>query len=129
TAKLMPPSGHATSPQCRCALYSQASVRQYRMHDRGQLAQGLRYPAHGKAATEHPNCDRVVSQWCPCIPQIEKAVNPTADHYEGQSSKHISEHGGTHVSSFIAAEQIIAFPFSRIAMEDFVAASRLGAAN
>src|SRR5262249_49760480 len=37
--------------------------------------------AHGKAATGHSNRDRVVSQWCPCIPQIEKAVDPTTDHY------------------------------------------------
>jgi hypothetical protein len=51
------------------------------------LAQGLCYAAHGKAATDHANRDRVMSQWCPCIPQIEKAVDPTADHYEAQNSK------------------------------------------
>jgi hypothetical protein len=72
------------------------------MHDRNQLAQGLRDATHGKAATDHSNRDRVVSQCCPCIPQIEKAVDPTADRYEAQNSNHISEDGGTHVSSSVA---------------------------
>jgi hypothetical protein len=38
-----------------------------------------------------------MSQCCPFIPQIEKAVDPTNDHYEAQNSNHICEDGGTHV--------------------------------
>jgi len=42
-----------------------------------------------------------VPRCCSLIPQIKKAVDATADHYEAQSSNHIREDDGNYVNSSI----------------------------